>query len=81
VTTDENSTYSYDWTPQSVGTYEVKASWEGDMYTLPSESGILTIVVSSTSPSVFLYVVAAAAAIVIVATAIYLLKFRKPKPV
>jgi PKD repeat protein len=81
VTTDENSTYSYDWTPQSVGTYEIKASWEGDMYTLPSESGILTIMVSSTSPSVFLYVGAAAAAIAIVAIAIYLLKFRKPKQV
>jgi hypothetical protein len=80
MTTDENSTYSYDWTPETAGTYEIEAGWEGDMHTLPSESEILTIVVNSTSPSVLLYVVAAAAAIGIVATAIYLLKFRKPKP-
>ncbi|MDH5440542.1 MAG: Ig-like domain-containing protein, partial [Candidatus Bathyarchaeota archaeon] len=38
VTTDSDGTYSYTWTPTTAGTYEIKASWEGDENTLPSES-------------------------------------------
>jgi len=80
VTTNENGTYSYDWKPETVGTYEVKASWEGDNDTLPGESETLTITVNQAQPNIFLYVLAAVAIITMAATAIYLLKFRKPKP-
>jgi len=79
VTTNENGTYSYNWKPETAGTYEVKASWEGDDDTLPGESETLTITVNQAQPNVFLYVLAAVAIIAIAATAIYLLKFRKPK--
>ena len=80
VTTNENSTYSYNWKLETVGTYEVKTSWEGDNDTLPGESETLTITVNPAQPNVFLYVLAAVAIITMAATAIYLLKFRKPKP-
>ncbi len=80
VTTNENSTYSYNWKPETVGTYEVKASWQGDNDTLPGESETLTITVNQAQPNVFLYVLAAVAIIAMAAIAIYLLKFRKPKP-
>ena len=80
VTTDENSAYACDWKPETTGTYEVMASWEGDNDALPSESEILTLIVNPAQPNVFLYVVAAVAIIVMAATAIYLLRFRKSKP-
>lgn len=38
VATDDNSKYSYTWTPKTAGTYEVKAKWEGDANTLAAES-------------------------------------------
>lgn len=31
VTTDADGLYSYNWTPTTTGTYEVKASWKGDL--------------------------------------------------
>ena len=82
VTTDENSTYSYDWKPDKVGIYEIKASWEGDDDTLPSESEILTIKVEEAPSSIvyFLYAGAAVAVIVVAAIAIYFLRVRKSKP-
>jgi PKD repeat protein len=43
VTTDENSEYSYVWEPSEIGTYELKASWEGDEITLSAESTIITV--------------------------------------
>jgi len=38
VTTDSDGSYSYTWTPTTDGTHEIKATWEGDENTLPSES-------------------------------------------
>jgi len=43
ATTDENSEYSHVWMPSKTGTYELKASWPGDVNTLPAESLIVTI--------------------------------------
>jgi len=79
VTTDEKSAYSCNWKPETTGTYEVMASWEGDNNALPSESEILTINVEAASP-IILYVVAAVAMIIAAAIVIYFLRFRKPKP-
>jgi len=39
-TTDSNSSYSYEWTPETTGTYEIKASWDGDSNTLDDESNV-----------------------------------------
>ena len=43
ATTDENSEYSHVWIPSKTGTYELKASWPGDVNTQPAESLIVTI--------------------------------------
>jgi len=43
VKTDEDSRYSYVWTPTTVGTYEFKASWLGDANTESAESGVIAI--------------------------------------
>jgi parallel beta-helix repeat protein len=43
VTTDEDSNYSYVWTPSGMGIYTIKANWTGDDYTFPSESAPLTV--------------------------------------
>jgi len=46
--TNATSQYSHTWTPQTAGTYDLKASWEGDANTLPDESEIFTITVNET---------------------------------
>ena len=41
--TDEHSQYIYTWMPLGTGTYELEASWEGDMNTRPAESSTVTV--------------------------------------
>ncbi|NVM22911.1 MAG: PKD domain-containing protein, partial [Desulfobacterales bacterium] len=43
VTTDEDSQYAYVWTPTTLGTYELKASWEGDANTSNATSNVIAI--------------------------------------
>jgi PKD repeat protein len=45
VTTASDGGYSYTWTPTTGGEYTVKASWEGDYATMPSESPLQTLTV------------------------------------
>jgi len=42
-TTDSNSNYSYTWTLATLGTYEIRAIWEGDNNTLGEISDIQTL--------------------------------------
>ncbi len=79
ITNNETGIYSYEWTPEATGTYEVKASWEGDNNTLPSESETLTLIVNPTTPILLYALAAVAAAAAIIVVAIYFLKIRKPK--
>ena len=44
VKTNSNSQYSYQWYPINAGNYSVKASWQGDATTLPSETVPITFV-------------------------------------
>jgi len=83
VTTDENSQYSHVWTVDTIGTYEVKASWLGDENTAPAESNVQTITVEEAPSGIpwELYVAAAGVtAVIIAAIAFYFLKIRRPKP-
>jgi len=83
VTTDENSQYSHVWTVDTIGTYEVKASWLGDENTAPAGSNVQTITVEEAPSGVpwELYVAAAGVtAAIIAAIAFYFLKIRRPKP-
>lgn len=45
VITDSAGEYSYVWSPETAGTYEVKASWGGDDITESGESEVKTVVV------------------------------------
>ena len=82
ATTDSDGNYNYTWTPEEAGTYELKASWEGDDITLDDESDppypTLTVKGASGIP---LEIVAAAvvAIIVIIVIVVYFVKIRKPK--
>jgi hypothetical protein len=84
VTTNEQSQYSDVWTPETAGTYDVKASWLGDESISSAESDVQSITVQDTpAPSVPLYIYMAAAgvaAIILAAMAFYFLRVKKPKP-
>jgi PKD repeat protein len=82
ATTNNNGQYSYDWTPTTAGTYEVKAIWEGDANTVGDESDIETITVQETSiiPDSNLLLIAGIIIVIAVAVAVYFFKFRKQKP-
>jgi len=68
--TNANSQYSCTWTPQAAGTYELKASWEGDENTLPDESDIFTITVNETPTGIPLWLMLAIGAVIILIIAI-----------
>jgi len=78
VETDSNGIYDHDWKPDETGTYEVKASWEGDEFTLGDESEVKTLTVKGAAAFPLMYMVAALVAIIIiVAVVVYFVKFRK----
>ncbi len=84
VTTNEYSQYSFQWTPETADTYEVKALWSGDENTSPAESDVQTITVqeptSGTPWNLYTVAIVAAGVIaIIMAAAFYLLKIRKTK--
>jgi len=88
VTADADGHYSYNWTPATNGTYEVKASWEGDLTHLPDESDVQTVIVkeAETPPpgepttNIYLYIAAIAVIILIAVTVAYIMRTRKRKP-
>jgi hypothetical protein len=57
VSTDSSGSYSYDWTPNSAGTYQVKASWIGNIDYEETTSSSVSIKVNEeetgTSPDIF----------------------------
>jgi hypothetical protein len=81
VTTDTESNYSYDWTPNKAGTYKVKAKWLGDETTLGAESEEQTLTVKAASVGIPIEIIAVAVVVIIaiVAIAVYFVKFRKPE--
>ena len=81
VITDENGQYSYDWKPRVAETYEVKASWQSNGATEPDESEVQVLVIrEGLALDIFLYSTIAVAALW-VATMVFFLRRKKPKPV
>jgi parallel beta-helix repeat protein len=74
VHTDANGDYQYVWTPSDLGTYQIKAMWEGDDFTSPDETEIQTvnIVKESGNPQIWQYVIAGIVIIMMLATVVYL---------
>ena len=54
VLTDEDGEYSYDWTATTVGSYQFRATWSGDLEYLPAESSVVTVTVGKMSSSISL---------------------------
>jgi hypothetical protein len=80
VATVTDGTYTYLWTPSEAGSYAVMASWAGDDLTLPSESAPMVVTVQEPpAPEIYLYTTGALA-VVLVATIVYFVWVRKPKP-
>jgi hypothetical protein len=82
VETFDNGSYTHTWTPTEAGTYELKASWDGDDITFGNESEVSTLTVKEAPVGIpiEIVVVAVIAIIIIVAIVVYFIKFRKPKP-
>ena len=51
VTTGLDGSYSYSWTPNSAGSYHVRASWEGDSTYAGAVSSSISVTVTAKSPS------------------------------
>ena len=90
VTTKELDQYSYpNWQITETGTYEIKASWEGDTYTIGSERAPAFVTArvkvedGEKNYDLFLYaivgIVAIVGMVIVAAITIYLIKLRKPK--
>ena len=79
VKTNLDGIYSYAWTPETTGTYELKASWEGDENTLPEESDVKTLKVKGAGIPLEIVVAAVVTIIIIAAIVVYFVKIRKPK--
>jgi len=73
ATTNAQGQYTIDWKPTEAGTYEVKASWQGDTTTFPSESTPETTTVQEPPTTTWLYM-GAAVIVIAVAAAFYLLR-------
>ena len=81
VETDESGNYTYPWKPDAAGTYEVKASWDGDDVTFGNESDVLTLTVEKAAAGIPIeIVIVAVVAIVVIAAVVvyYFVKVRKP---
>ena len=81
-TTNEYGNYSYTWTPETAGTYELKASWGGDDITSGNETDppYPTLTVKAAARIPLEIVVGAVVAItMIIAIVFYFIKIRKPK--
>ena len=78
TTTDQNSNYEYTWKPETAGTYEIRAKWDGDENTEGDVSDTKTLTVTKAAgidPVLLAGVVVAI--IIIIAIVVYFV--RKPK--
>jgi hypothetical protein len=74
--TKTNGDYEYTWRPDSVGSYRIKASWQGDNMTMPAESETLTVNVEAQGGISGLYVMFGIIVIVLIAVIIFRIKKR-----
>lgn len=74
ATTNAQGQYTLDWTPTEAGTYEIKASWQGDATTFPSESIPETITVHEPPTTTWLYIGVAVIMIAVAAFAFYFIR-------
>jgi PKD repeat protein len=82
VTSDTNGKYVYEWSPETSGTYEVKAGWEGDATHMGAESNVASVKIrEATAVNIYLFAVAGVGIVIVAAIALYFLRARKRKSV
>jgi parallel beta-helix repeat protein len=76
--TDDDGNYEYVWVPSNTGTYQLKAIWQGDSFTLSSESETKTanIVEQEEENLIWQYAIAGIIAIIILVALAYLIRKR-----
>ncbi len=78
VQTDSQSRYNYTWVTPELGTYELKASWEGDEITIGDTSDIMTVDIVSLWIFYLPYILGGIGIVIVAAIVIlYFKKFRK----
>jgi hypothetical protein len=83
VISDSEGRYIYSWAPTSPGTYQLRATWEGNLEYSDATSELRTLIVIAATPTPFptlpytYYVIAAGIAIA-VATGVFALFKRRP---
>jgi len=79
VQTDSQSRYNYTWVTPELGTYELKASWEGDEITIGDTSDTITVDIVSLWIFYLPYILGGIVIVIVAAIVIlYFKKFRKP---
>ncbi len=72
VTTDSQGGYSLTWTPTELATFQIMASWPGDVETTGADSSIETLQVVEELPVDYLpYIVAGIVLVIVVAAALF----------
>jgi hypothetical protein len=78
ATTDADGNYEYEWTPSEAGTYQIRASWDGNTNYLDSESVTKSVTIASTGlGDVYIYIAAGAIILVAVVAVVLFLRRRK----
>ncbi|HKZ93464.1 MAG TPA: PKD domain-containing protein [Candidatus Bathyarchaeia archaeon] len=78
VTTDAQGNYQYGWKPGEAGSYELQATWEGNVNAGASESDIKTVSVSADGlQSIYIYIAVGAIILIAVVAAVFFLRKRK----
>jgi len=79
VTADSTGGFRYTWTPTTQGSYELRATWEGDAATLPDESDVVALTVRAPAFPIDPLILAALAGGVVVLVAVAMMLRRRPK--
>jgi hypothetical protein len=78
TTMDEDGNYEFDWTPSEAGTYQVKASWDGNSNTSGAESDLKTVTVAASGlGDIYIYIAAGAVILIAVVAVVFFLRRRK----
>ena len=80
ATTDSAGAYSFAWTPDEAGTFEVRAIWNGDDNTIGDQSAWETVTINEAQQPIPIYYIVGGIAIVaiIIVAVVYFFKIRKP---
>ena len=80
VAADSNGKFSFRWTPPSMGTYFMKASWQGDTRYAGAESRVVELTVASSPKAEWTYFLIVTSSVIIFVSLVLAMKKRKQVP-